>query len=383
MRTPLLLVSTATRWYGTARIPRGLAKAGFDVALLTPRNSLAEKSRFIATIGYLPDDAAPKQWLDAFVTMVADTSPRIVIPCDDTAFRLLSWLGLSPPPNLEPRLQEKLTALVRASLGDPRHYDASIDKTLLPAVAQSLGVRVPAFTVVAGMSDAERFAARHGYPLVLKRAHGFAGQGVAICSNRLEIAESLATFASADSRDPLGRTGERYLLQAFVRGQVQYFHAAAWNGELVAGWALEKIVANPAPTGPPTVTRYFSSTALREAAVVLANDMGMSGFFFAEFIIDPATGEPLLLEINRRVSPATHRGEARDVDLCAALHAAVHGRVSSSRSALADGEEGITVHFPQEWLRDLDSHWLREYPSDVPWDEPELFEAMVATRNEA
>jgi hypothetical protein len=91
--------------------------------------------------------------------------------------------------------------------------------------------------------------------------------------------------------------------------------------------------------------------------------------------VDPATADPLFLEINRRVRPARHRGEARNVDLCAALYAAVHGTASSSRSSLDAGEEGISVHFPQEWLRDLDSPWLRAYPSDVPWDEPELFEA--------
>ena len=32
---------------------------------------------------------------------------------------------------------------------------------------------------------------------------------------------------------------------------------------------------------------------------------------------------------------------------------------------------------PTEWLRDPESKWLRDYPVDVPWDEPELFEAML------
>jgi len=41
-----------------------------------------------------------------------------------------------------------------------------------------------------------------------------------------------------------------------------------------------------------------------------------------------------------------------------------------------------SAHFPQEWLRDDASRWLREYPVDVPWDEPELIEAMLALRNE-
>ena len=33
---------------------------------------------------------------------------------------------------------------------------------------------------------------------------------------------------------------------------------------------------------------------------------------------------------------------------------------------------------PQEWLRDRASHWLREYPADMRWDDPELSEAMLA-----
>jgi hypothetical protein len=38
------------------------------------------------------------------------------------------------------------------------------------------------------------------------------------------------------------------------------------------------------------------------------------------------------------------------------------------------------VHFPQEWLRDPRSHYLRDHPVDVPWDEPELIRAMLARR---
>jgi hypothetical protein len=40
MTPSVLLVSTATRRLGTARTPRALAKAGFDVALIAPKGSL-------------------------------------------------------------------------------------------------------------------------------------------------------------------------------------------------------------------------------------------------------------------------------------------------------------------------------------------------------
>ena len=113
--------------------------------------------------------------------------------------------------------------------------------------------------------------------------------------------------------------------------------------------------------------RYFPGKVLRQITADLARGFGISGLFFAEFIVDEAIGRPCLLEINRRVSPATHRGALRNVNLCAALYAALEGAHSQSRAALDAEEEGVSVHFPQEWLRDPYSTYLRQYPSDVPW----------------
>lgn len=380
----VLLVSTATRWLGTARIPRGFAKAGFTVSLLTPRNSLAEKSGFIAKIGFLPDQATPMQWAHAFAATVAATSPRLVVPCDDMAFRLLQMLVLTPPPRMQPELQLRLAVLVRESLGDPAHYVASTDKTLLPAAAAALGLRVPPFAVCAGTDEIAAFAAAHGWPVVVKRRHGFAGQGVAICADRNDVARALATFAAADAHDLVDPTAApgRFLAQAHLPGPTQYFQAVAWKGRLLAGWAGEKVVADPEPTGPPTVTRYFRSPQLRAMAGQLVSGLGISGHFVVEFRVDERTQETHLIEINRRVSPATHLGARRDVDLCAALFAAIEGTASTSRADLAEGEEGFTVYFPGEWLRDPQSRYLRDYPVDVPWDEPELIEAMLALRHE-
>jgi predicted ATP-grasp superfamily ATP-dependent carboligase len=364
-----LLVATTTNWLGTARIPRGLARAGFSVSLLTPRKALAEASRFVDSIGYVPDQATPADWHAAFANMAEAVAPRLVVPCDDMAFRLLA------------RVKEPFAALIRTSLGDPAHFLRCVDKTQLPPLAEALGVRVPPHAVVTGAGETDSFVATHGLPAVLKRGHGFAGQGVAICNARAELGEALARFSAMNRADPLEPGASRHLLQGYVAGRIQYFHAVAWNGTLRAGWALEKLVAHPHPTGPPTVTRYFHSSRLESITRTLIAGLGMSGFLFAEFIVDDKTGEPYLLEVNRRVSPATHRGEARNVDLCAALFAAVNDSPPASRSRLDDGEEGISVHFPQEWLRDPDSRWLAEHPSDVPWDEPELLAAMLAMRH--
>ncbi|MGE5088392.1 MAG: hypothetical protein ACM3QY_04625, partial [Candidatus Levyibacteriota bacterium] len=87
MGIPVLLVATTTTWLGTARVPKVLARAGFDVSLLTPRHSLAEASRFIRRIGRLGGHTTREQWFQAFAAMVDATAPQLVIPCDDMAFR--------------------------------------------------------------------------------------------------------------------------------------------------------------------------------------------------------------------------------------------------------------------------------------------------------
>src|SRR5690349_14547575 len=100
MKISVLLVSTATRWIGTARIPAALADAGFTVALLTPRKSLAEKSRHVESVDFLPDDATVAQWAAVFAECVATRAPRVVVPCDDMAFRLLARLARTSPPEM-------------------------------------------------------------------------------------------------------------------------------------------------------------------------------------------------------------------------------------------------------------------------------------------
>jgi hypothetical protein len=53
--------------------------------------------------------------------------------------------------------------------------------------------------------------------------------------------------------------------------------------------------------------------------------------------------------------------------------------------ATSPGDEdagGTVTIFPREWLRDSESRHLTELPVDAPWDDPELFAAMLAMRHE-
>jgi predicted ATP-grasp superfamily ATP-dependent carboligase len=378
MATSVLLLSTSPRWFGTARVPERLAKAGFVVSILTPENTLAEKSRFIGKIGHLPDGATTMEWVHAFAAMVTAVAPRLVIACDDTAQRLLQTLALSPPPAMRPEIHLQLAQLVRESLGDPAYYHTSTDKLLLAQAAQALGVRVPQFAVASTLAEAEAFAADQGFDVVLKRGFGSAGNEVVVVSGREELARAYSDLTGKVDLNLEGATGVRILVQARIPGPVRHHTVAAMRGKLLAGVTREKLIANPPPKGPATVTHYFRVPEMRDAAEKLVSAFGMTGLFAFEFIAHEKTGECYLLEINRRVTPGTHAAAQVGVDLCGALYAAVHGLPLTMRADLDPGEEHTLAHFPQEWLRDPNSRYLREYPVDAPWDDPELFEAMLA-----
>src|SRR3982751_1953952 len=180
MNRKVLMVSTASRWLGTARMPRSLARAGFDVSLLAPRGSLALHSRFVSRSSVLRDESTPMQWLLSLVAMIKEVEPRLVVPCDEVAIRLLFEFVRNPPRDLYADEGARIKLLVQQSLGNPDYYEASIDKTLLPAAAAALGVPVPRYAIVQSVQHAAAAAGDLGSPVVLKRRYGFASQGVAI-----------------------------------------------------------------------------------------------------------------------------------------------------------------------------------------------------------
>ena len=99
-----------------------------------------------------------------------------------------------------------------------------------------------------------------------------------------------------------------------------------------------------------------------------------------EYIADGESDTACVIEINRRLVGGSHRGAPMRVDHWAALRSTLTGSAIRTRTDLDLGEEHVCVNFPQEWLRDPESRWLREYPVDIPWDEPKLIKAMLELR---
>jgi hypothetical protein len=373
----VLLAATATKWASPARLPYELRRAGFEVSVLAPGQALVAQSRWVSTAFHLPDSATPRQWLDTLAAAVARRPPRLIIPCDDITLHLMMSLVESPVDARAGVIHDELAGLIRESLGDPRHYRTSIDKTLLPSAADMLGVRVPAYAVISDLDAGRAFAKSHGYPLVLKRPLGTAGQFVEVVPDVTRLESAFRRLSSATHASLLTTNG--LLIQAWVPGRGLLHAVAAWRGVAYAGMTRE-VLQRSSTTGPSTVVRCRYASDAKRFSEMLAAGFGMSGFFGAEFIEHAQTRETYLIEINRRVTNGVQMGGLVGVDLCGALAAALEGRAHAGRTDIASGEEHLIAEFPQEWLRDPQSRYLREARTDLPWDDPAVLRMMVAMR---
>jgi glutathione synthase/RimK-type ligase-like ATP-grasp enzyme len=214
-----------------------LAGDGFEVVLLAPKDSLAAKSRYVWRTGVLATTATPMEWLLELIRLIDEHEPEALVPCDEMAVRLLITVALEPPPGFKQALMTRLVKLVEASLGDPRFYGASIDKTMLPAAAEGMSVRVPDYALATSVDDARRHATTLGYPVVVKRRFGFAGEGVAIVSTDEEVAAAAQRLLRPDQLDLGEWRPPQLLIQAFVTSPFHSQALAAERGVALASFA--------------------------------------------------------------------------------------------------------------------------------------------------
>ena len=95
-------------------------------AVLAPREALVSKGRYAASVSHLPDGSTPMQWLYTPVSTVESRAPRLIVPCDDTTLQLMVSSVEKPPDGLQGPQGDKLLALIRVSLGEPRFYRTNV-----------------------------------------------------------------------------------------------------------------------------------------------------------------------------------------------------------------------------------------------------------------
>jgi hypothetical protein len=375
MTAPTVLVITmGIDYVAPARMPCELQRAGFRVAMLAPRDALAAHTSYVDKIGYFPDGVKFQEWVGIVAGTVRAVDPALILPGDDITLRTLMQLVLAPPRGLRSEIRNELGELIRRSLGNPAGWMDTIDKSRLFELARRNDIAVADGDIATDADGAIAIAAKLGYPVILRQMFGSGGHGAARCESAAGIHAALAAFPGPDAWSPHGV--QRLVVQRWIDGDVVNRASCAWHGKELAGFTRGRLATYPGPLGPASVVEFAGIPAVTEATRALFAVVGMHGLVGTQFIVDKQSRVPYLIEVNRRMLPATHAGALVGVDLAAALFAAVGGAPWSGRPDLPPGPGLRLALFPQEWYRDADSAWLRTLPSDAPWQDPPLLSAM-------
>jgi hypothetical protein len=327
-----------------------------------------QRSQAIDDSILLPDSIDDDALLQALLSALARVEPDIVVPTDDATILLLhSVVALAE----RGRVDERTRAVLRRSSGKFEHLRTARDRKLLAALASSVGARTPEHAVVRSEADALAFAARQGYPVVLKEEDSVAGFGVSICEDERALRAAVAKSSQNEAVFSQG-----LLAQSFVAGKTAMRVVVAQAGRVLGGLSAIKLETWPRSTGPSTCLEFIDHAEMDASAQKVIGALGYSGFASLDFMLD-AEGRAFVIELNPRPTPITHLGERFGACLCRKLHAALTGEPTNAGEP--QGLPSRVALFPQEWVRDQNSpHLLAGVYHDAPWDEPDLVEAYVA-----
>ncbi|MGY1439952.1 ATP-grasp domain-containing protein [Streptomyces reniochalinae] len=126
-----------------------------------------------------------------------------------------------------------LAARLREHLGLDGAWSADIapfrDKVLMKRLAQRAGIEVAPHTAPCTAEQARDFAARHGFPVVLKDRAGYNSVGLSIIADREELELRLARDYRDGARDDL-------LIEGFVPGRMCHVDGLVADSRMVAAW---------------------------------------------------------------------------------------------------------------------------------------------------
>jgi len=380
---PTVLLTTSKRWFAVSRLAMALDGVGFDVNVLCPAGHSVETVRVVhKTHPY-------RAWapLRSLRTALLRCSPYLVIPCDEVAM-----LDLHCMHRME-QSRGPIAPLIENSLGDPASFAVLENRNSLMAIAEQEGVCIPTTAEVRDLIQLEEWLNTEGCPAVLKADGTSGGEGVRVVESVVDAERAFSSlhkpplFAKAFKRLIVDRDGSqlrswvlrkrsRVSVQSFVHGWEASSAVACWKGKVLAAIHFE-VLRRSEPKGPSSVLRVVDNAQMTFAVDALVRRLKLSGLCGFDFMIDEQSGKAKLLEINPRSTQTCHLALGPGRDLPAGLWSAVSGQPQSARETEVAGD--VIALFPQEWKARPNSTFLQTAHHDVPWTEPELLRACVAS----
>jgi hypothetical protein len=327
--------------------------------------------------------------LKSLADAISAVGPDLIIPSDDLAVWHLHRLHHRQQRHTGKR--SSISELIERSLGDPANYAVLRARARVIAVAHQEGVLAPETQIIRDMDDLKAWISESGFPVVLKADGSSGGTGVKVVQSfeqaklafqRLQSPPSLtqvARKALSDEDRTLGWSSllrERTVVnaQTFILGREATSTIACWNGEVLASHHFE-VLDKQYFAGPATVLRLIDNPKISAAAERMVRRLKLSGVIGFDFILEANSGDPNLVEINPRATQVGHLALGSGRDIPAAIYSVLTGELIQPAPKVT--EKNTICLFPEAWIKNPMSAFLRSAHHDVPWEEPELVSACL------
>jgi ATP-grasp domain len=373
-----ILVAASLSWPLSARLASRFIHYSCRVSVICPRGHVLRHVDGVASVHpYRPFDS-----LRSLEEAIDQSEPDIVIPCDDRVAAQLHELHERRP---------ALRALIESSLGPARSHEIVRCREPLLATARALGILVPETRPVTSEGDVRAWFEGGAPAGVLKRDGTWGGAGVVVARSEDAAVRAYSQLARQPgaafalkrlviNQDPLSwwswkrRAPPAITIQQLVKGRPANAMLACWRGELVGIVTVEVLKAQGA-TGAALVVRVVENKQIERAAALLAERLGLTGFFGLDFMLEDETDACYLIEMNPRCTQLGHLSLGKQGDLAGVLFAKMSGRPRpESRASTA---RDVVAFFPQALTcgasgADLDGSHL-----DIPWESPRLVRELL------
>ena len=177
------------------------------------------------------------------------------------------------------------------------------DRELFRDVMLKIGEPVIESSIVTSLEEGIEFAAKIGYPLVVRPAYTLGGSGGGIAGNPEELKNILLKGLQ------LSRAGQ-VLLEKSILGwkEIEYEVIRDKNGNCITVCNMENIDPVGIHTGDSIVVAPSQTLSdkeyqmLRTSSIKIINEIGIVGGCNVQFALNPISFEYAIIEINPRVS---------------------------------------------------------------------------------
>mgnify|MGYP002336035819 FL=1 len=274
--------------------------------------------------------------------------------------------------------RQQLESLCRLPIPPKNSYLIASDKAKTIQLAMKTGVPCP-LTVETnfsndGISDKEilKLTSHMEYPLVIKPRISSGSRGIRFVQNHQQLVETLQ-ISQHQYPDPL--------IQEFIPPGTKFDVCLCYDThhQLMASFIQKQIRNYPIGRGPSTVHESAVYPELLEHAVILMNNLPWYGVADIEFMIDPRSGQPKLMEINPRFWSSTHLAIRCGIDFPWILYQLAMGKEVEPSHDYIVGKRGRSL-FPGDTLHFLSNpnrmqmepkFWTTKIPDDIfSWKDP-------------